>query len=113
MLLDVGSNPTASTTTDTTFDTIVSRGVSLFNRKKRSDYKEFVVTALHFLCCVAKTGWFHTACVDSYHKALCLYIVKQLNFVKQPMAEKSPRTAVQSAIRGDYICTVISWPVLK
>lgn len=57
----VGSNPTASAITDTPFDTIVSRGVSLFNRKKRSDYRDFVVTALHYMVGVAKIKWFHIA----------------------------------------------------
>lgn len=50
----MGSNPTVSAITDTPFDTIVSRGVSLFNREKRSDYKGFVVTALHFMVSVAR-----------------------------------------------------------
>ena len=49
-----GSNPSLSAITDTPFDTIVSRGVSLFNREERCDYKSLVVTALHFMVSVAK-----------------------------------------------------------
>lgn len=55
---DGSSTLPASTITDTPFDTIVSRGVSLFIRKKRSDYKSFVVTALHFMVSVAKIKGF-------------------------------------------------------
>ena len=54
--------------TDTPFDTIVSRGVSLFIRKKRSDYKHFVVTALHFIYCVAQIKWFYRVRWVSPHK---------------------------------------------
>ena len=54
--------------TDTPFDTIVSRGVSLFIRKKRSDYKGFVVTALHFMVSVAKIKCFLQEWIIQNHK---------------------------------------------
>ena len=63
-----GSNPFRSTITDTPFDTIVSRGVSLFIRKKRSDYKGFVVTALHFMVSVAKIKCFLQEWIIQNHK---------------------------------------------
>ena len=85
------SNLAVSAITDTPFDTIVSRGVSLFNREKRSDYKGFVVTALHFMVSVAKIKWFLQGRIIPGHKILWKYIVKQPNFVKQPIAEKLPR----------------------
>lgn len=113
MLSDGSSILPISTITDTPFDTIVSRGVSLFNREKRSDYKGFVVTALHFMVSVAKIKWFLQGRIISDHKILWKYIVKQPNFVKQPIAEKIASGKQRFCRPGFYICTVISCPVLK